>query len=92
MVSKADLRVTNGYIIGVSQRSVCSGVVCTQILSHLSPWLSEAKRSVTVCNGRATLECFTTQGKQWQFHTEHRYFTLNDTLGGLYVSFCQHVL
>lgn len=48
MVSKPDLKVTNGYIIGVSQRSVCSGVVCTEILGHLSPWLLEAQRSVAL--------------------------------------------
>lgn len=57
MVSKPDLRVTNGYIIGVSQRLVCSGFVCTQILSHLSLWFLEAQRSVDWCNGHATLEC-----------------------------------
>lgn len=54
MVSKPDLRVTNGYIIGVSQRSVCSGVVRSQIRSHLSLWLLKAQRSVAQFNGHAT--------------------------------------
>lgn len=56
MVSKSDLRTTDGCIIGLTQRSVCSGVVRTQILRHLSLRLLEAQRSVAWLSGRATLE------------------------------------
>lgn len=90
MVSKPDLRVTNGYIIGVSQRLVCSGVVCTQILGHLSLWLSGARRSVALFSGRATLErC---QNLRTTVTAPHRSFTLKDkTAVILYFSFCEQI-
>lgn len=92
MVSKPDLRVTNGYIIGVSQRSVCSGVVCTEILSHLSLWLLEAHQSVALFNGRATLECC--QNPREAVAVLHRLTFILKVKAGLipYFSYCQENL